>query len=211
MFENLPLFLVSTIIFILSPGMDTIFVINKSLSSGVKNGYISAAGIASGVLFHTLFAALGLSIILSKSAFAFSVIKYVGAAYLIYLGVKAFREKIDLEEIVESSVKKVKKVSPRKIFLMAAMTNILNPKVALFFMAFFPQFVSPKAEGQIAPFFILGGIYSVLSIIWLMIVAYCISRFASKIRTSPKAQKIIQGVSGVTFVGLGLKLATADK
>lgn len=210
MLENLSLFIASSTVFILSPGVDTIFTLNKSLSGGVKAGVVASLGTAIGVLFHTLFAALGLSLILSQSGIAFSIVKYAGAAYLIYLGIKALREKLDLEEMLERGKDK-KKQSLRSVFFMAVITNILNPKIALFFMAFFPQFVGKHEEGEFLPFFTLGGIYSLMCFIWLCLVAYFVSQFSKKIKKSAKTQKAFQYFSGLTFIGLGIKLAISEK
>lgn len=209
MLENLTLFIASSLVFILSPGVDTVFTINKSLAGGFRMGVVAALGTSVGVLFHTLFAALGLSIILSQSAIAFSVIKYAGAVYLVYLGIKAFLDRANLTEMIDEKTKR--EVGLRSVFFMATVTNILNPKMAIFFMAFFPQFVGARAEGEFLPFFLLGGIYSIICFFWLGFVSYFVSHFSIKLKGSIKAQNIIQKITGMTFIGLGIKLALSEK
>lgn len=205
MIQNLPLFIASSIIFIMTPGLDTIFVVNKSITESKKSGLISAAGISLGVMFHTLLASLGLSIILAKSVLAFSIIKYVGASYLIYLGTKAIIQKNNILESVQTMHVSESKTS--KVFLMAMLTNVLNPKVALFFLAFFPQFVKTNSGREFLAFFILGSLYAILSLIWLTLLSIFISNFSNKIRSSTKAQNLIQKLSGMAFIILGIKIA----
>lgn len=209
MIQNLTLFILSSIVFILTPGLDTIFVVNKSLTESKKSGLVSAAGISFGVLFHTLFAALGLSIILAKSANAFILVKYMGAAYLIYLGLKALIQKGTVLNSV--TVVGLNRTKLSKVFWMAALTNVLNPKVALFFLAFFPQFVKAGAEGSSRAFLFLGSLYAAMSLIWLAILSFFVSLFSDKIKASAKAQSIIQKVSGVAFIFLGIKIAISKK
>jgi threonine/homoserine/homoserine lactone efflux protein len=183
--------------------------VNKSITESKKTGLVSAAGISFGVMFHTLLASLGLSIILAKSAMAFSIVKYVGAGYLIYLGIKAVKQKNNILDSVQTV--KVSQTKLSKVFWMATLTNVLNPKVALFFLAFFPQFVKSGSEGTSQGFLFLGTLYAVMSLIWLVILATFVSTFSDKIRTSEKAQNIIQKVSGVAFIYLGIKIAISKK
>lgn len=209
MIQNLTLFVASSIIFILTPGLDTIFVINKSITESKKSGLVSAAGISFGVMFHTLLAALGLSIILAKSVLAFSVVKYLGAAYLVFLGIKAIGQKGNILEPVK--VVTVSKSKMSKVFWMATLTNILNPKVALFFLAFFPQFVKAGPDKSSQAFLFLGSLYAAMSLVWLAVLSTFVSVFSDKIRSSSKAQSIIQKVSGIAFIFLGIKIAISRK
>lgn len=209
MIQNLSLFLVSSLLFILTPGLDTIFVVNKSVTESRRMGLVSACGISFGVLFHTLFAALGLSLILASSAVAFSAIKYIGAVYLIYLGIKAiWSQKSALESVGSETGLRLK---PSKVFWMAAFTNILNPKVAMFFLAFFPQFVRPGSEKISWAFLTLGGLYALMSLVWLGILSIVVSLFAKRIRASARAQLVIHRLSGVAFIFLGIKIVLDKK
>lgn len=209
MIQNLSLFVASSVIFILTPGLDTIYVVNKSITQSKKAGLVSAAGISFGVMFHTCFAALGLSIILAKSALAFSVVKYAGAAYLVYLGIQAFRQNGSVLGEVEVVVGSKTKLS--KIFWMATLTNILNPKVALFFLAFFPQFVKTGSENTSQAFLFLGTLYAVMALVWLIVLSSFVSVFSDRIRASDKAQGLIQKISGAAFIFLGIKIAISEK
>ncbi|HEY6900171.1 MAG TPA: LysE family translocator, partial [Puia sp.] len=125
-------------LFIMTPGIDTMFVLNKAIGQGRKAGIYSSLGINSGILVHTTFAALGLSLIVAKSAVAFSVVKYLGAGYLIYLGVSSLLKGSGVRAVAGVSVGQ----SNWKNFYTGIVTNVLNPKVALFFLSFFPQFIN---------------------------------------------------------------------
>lgn len=209
MVQNLPLFIASSVIFILTPGLDTIFVVNKSITESKKSGLVSAVGISFGVMFHTLLASLGLSIILAQSTIAFSIVKYLGVGYLVFMGIRAIIQKNNILDSVQTVTASQNKLS--KIFWMATLTNILNPKVALFFLAFFPPFVKAGASGTSQGFFFLGTLYAAMSLTWLVILSALVSTFSDKIRSSSKAQNIIQKVSGVAFIFLGIKIAISKK
>ncbi|MBQ0768888.1 MAG: LysE family translocator, partial [Bizionia sp.] len=138
--ENFMTFIITALFFVMTPGIDTIFVLNKSIGQGKKAGVYSTLGINTGILVHTLFAALGLSLIVAKSATAFSVIKYIGAAYLIFIGISSLLSK---KGVVKTVAADQKMNTGRQNFVSGLITNTLNPKVALFFLAFFPQFINP--------------------------------------------------------------------
>lgn len=201
---NFHFYLVTTLIFIITPGMDTIFVLNSSLGENRKAGIFSALGVNAGILVHTFFAAFGLSILLAQSAMAFMVIKYLGAAYLIFIGVKALLSKssaIDLkpDNLGESDV--------WKTFRRGLITNVLNPKVALFFLSFFPQFVNHDSIGSSMPFLILGFTYVVLGIVWYVSLVLFVGLFADKLRSNPIFHTYMNRVSGFIFVLMGVKVA----
>lgn len=202
--QDLALFIISSAMFIITPGLDTIFVVNKALTESKKSGYVSALGIAFGVLFHSVLASFGLSIILAKSIFAFTLIKYLGAAYLVFLGIKALLTK---NQTLQLSNEIHAQTNLRKVFLGATLTNIMNPKVILFFLAFFPQFVKTSLPYASQAFLALGSLYAVMSLIWLVVLSAFISVFAGKLRAHPKAQIIIQKITGSAFILFGLKIA----
>ena len=170
-------FVITAFIFIITPGIDTIFILNKSIAQGKKAGIYSLLGLNTGVLGHTLFAALGLSLIIAKSVIAFSVIKYLGAAYLIYLGVSKLLSKESLLD-VDTQLEKVSD-SNRQNFVSGFFTNILNPKVALFFLAFFPQFIAPELINDPKPFIILGLTCAVIGSLWFLLLTLFASYFSS--------------------------------
>jgi RhtB (resistance to homoserine/threonine) family protein len=206
--ENFLTFVITALIFIMTPGIDTVFILNKSIGEGKKAGIYSTLGINTGILVHTLFAALGLSLIIAKSAIAFAVIKYLGAAYLIYLGISKLVSKAT---IVEAGDKQKVPHSNWQNFIAGLITNVLNPKVALFFLAFFPQFINPKAIDNPVPFFILGVTYAFMGVIWLAMLTVFASTFSKKLMRNPKASNWLNKGSGIVFILMGLKIALSKK
>ena len=150
--ENFIAFLVATVLFVLTPGIETVFLINKSISQGRRSGIYTSFGLNTGALVHTLFGALGLSIMVAQSAIFFALLKYLGAAYLIYLGVAKVMSK---KGLIADTNEEQKKDSAKSSFTSGFVTNILNPKVALFFIAFFPQFISPTEIENPVPFIVV--------------------------------------------------------
>src|SRR5262245_41710280 len=151
-------FLIAGIVLNLTPGNDTIFILTKSIAQGRKAGIMSVLGIATGSLVHTTLAALGISIIIAQSVLVFNIVKYAGAAYLLYLGYKMIteRSKFDNTISVENN-----KPNLLKIYRDAVLTNVLNPKVAMFFIAFLPQFINPEYKNSILPFMLLGLTFTI--------------------------------------------------
>jgi threonine/homoserine/homoserine lactone efflux protein len=176
-------FILASALLTLMPGPDSLFVITESLTKGKRNGIAVSLGLSSGILIHTLAAATGLSIIIQKSAIAFSILKYLGAAYLLYLAFLAIKEKNDTLAII---TKKEEKEKPffdllRKGFMM----NVLNPKVSLFFIAFLPQFVSKRGYSYAFQMIILGFIFMIQAVI-----IFCsLSIVASKLKESLQNSK----------------------
>lgn len=200
---NFTSFILASFVFILSPGIDTIFVLNKSILQGKKAGIYATLGICTGVLVHTTLAAFGLSLLLAKSALAFSMIKYLGAAYLVYLGIV----KLIFKRKPVEAVGVIKEESVRKTFLAAVLTNTLNPKVAIFFLAFFPQFISPSAITNILPFIILGSTYAFTSLLWFITLALSAGIFSNKFKSTSSFGIWLNRFSAVIFILMGLKIA----
>lgn len=205
---NFETFLIAGLILNLTPGADTMYILGRSISQGKKAGVLSALGISTGAIFHIIFATLGLSIILEKSAIAFEIVKYVGAAYLIFLGFKAILKKPD--ENFELS-KENQVTNYRKIYISGVFTNILNPKVALFFLAFLPQFIDPSYEVNYLPFLILGITFLTTGTIWCLILALFMSKLSNQIRKNYKIKNWLDKITGVLFLTLGIKLALTKK
>ena len=205
---NFGAFLIAGIILNLTPGVDTMYILGRSISQGKKAGFLSALGIASGALVHCVFAALGLSLILAKSALAFEIVKYAGAAYLIFLGIKMLISKSDGKfELKNES----KKTNYKKIYFSGIFTNILNPKVALFFLAFLPQFIDPNYTKGSLPFLILGLTFVFTGTIWCLTLALFASKLSEKIRENYKIKKWLDKITGGIFIALGIKLALSKK
>lgn len=195
------LFLSASFLLWITPGPDTLYILARTLSQGRLAGVLSVLGISTGILAHTLFAAIGLSAILMTSALAFTAIKLAGAAYLIYLGVQALRSRP-----TSSSPTRIAAQSRSKIFWQGFVTNLLNPKIALFFLAFLPQFVDPNSASHPAGLFLyLGGMFVVGGSLWcLLLVAV-----AQRVRTTIKPSAIITNITGLVYIGLGLNLLRA--
>ena len=201
-------FLAASVLLALMPGPDNIFVLTESLTKGHKNGIAISVGLCLGVLVHTLAAATGLSIIIQNSAFAFSLVKYLGAAYLFYLAFGATKETQPILDLTATKVKEEFKLFPliQKGFLM----NVLNPKVSLFFIAFLPQFVSNDGFHITLQMIVLGLIFMLQAIIVFSSIAI-LSGNLTKYVNSPKFWKITKWSKVIVLSVLGLSLLFADK
>ena len=190
----------------MSPGIDTALITKRTISDGRKDGYQMALGITTGSLVHTFAAAFGLSAILMKSAVAFDIVKYVGALYLIYLGVSSFitRKKKavkDEEEILDERKKSA--------FQQGLLSNVFNPKVAMFFLTFLPQFVK-VGEHATTQLVLMGVIYTLLSISWFFLYVFFIHSLKEWLM-SPKVQQVMEKATGLVLIGFGIKLALASR
>lgn len=200
--ERYWIFLLSAVILNITPGNDTIYILTRSITQGRNSGIVSALGISTGGLIWTLLTAFGLSLILVSSQTAFNFVKYCGALYLVCLGISIILKKKNF--IFSSSHFEIAKLSA--IYFQGVFTNLLNPKVALFFLSFLPQFINAgKAKGPI-PFLVLGGTCLTTGTIWCLFLACAASYFTDSIRKNPNISKILQILSGIIFVGLGLNL-----
>lgn len=210
--ENYLGFVMAAILLNLTPGSDSMYIITRSISQGSQAGFYSVLGIISGILVHTLLAALGLSIILANSPLAFMIVKYIGASYLCYLGVKMLMSK--QQPLIAESLQENEKSSSAKtldhwqIYKQGVLTNTFNPKVALFFLAFFPQFIDANYAYSMVSFIILGLTFAVTGFIWCLCLALLASKFSENLRKNPSIEVILNKISGVVFIGLGIKLLT---
>jgi RhtB (resistance to homoserine/threonine) family protein len=202
--HNFGLFLAAGILLNLTPGPDTVYILGRSIAQGREAGVASALGISLGSIFHTIAAALGLSAILATSAVAFGTIKLLGGAYLIFLGVKMIlgrRKQLSLPS-------NFRRRTTTAAFRQGILTNILNPKVALFFLAFLPQFIDPASNMKIAAFITLGLTFVTTGTIWCLILAWFASVFSDRLRTNASISQWLNRTAGALFVFLGLRLAT---
>ncbi|SIP91889.1 LysE family translocator [Maribacter ulvicola] len=202
--ENYITFMVSALFFTMTPGLDTFFILNKAIGQGRRAGIQAALGINTGVLTHTLFAALGLSVLLAKSNFAFAAIKYLGAAYIIYLGVSTFMKKSDVGAFKEHKIDKRKTKSD---FWSGFFANSLNPKVALFFIVFFPQFISSSEKMNPVPYLLLGVTFAVIGVVWYIVLSLFASVFSNRIKSNPHTGKMLNKLGGLVFILMGIKIA----
>ena len=208
--DNLILFLSTCFILALIPGQDMLFVIARSLSGGRNTGIIAILGLMLGITFHILLTATGLSAILMTSSTAFTAIKYLGAAYLIYLGMKAWRSKESLSIDHSTLEQKRSHHSSWKTFKEGVLSSTLNPKLALFFLSFLPQFINPNRPA-FPQIIVLGVLFMLCALPVLMSAAMLAARFGEKLTQSKKTQPISRWITAVTLVGLGLFLATSEK
>ncbi|WP_199118444.1 LysE family translocator [Pedobacter sp. ASV28] len=205
--DNFGTFIFAAIIVVVTPGVDTIMVLTRSISNGQKAGLYSALGVSLGLIGHTCAATFGLSQVLAKSAIAFSTIKYLGAAYLIYLGYRSLSHRKAHLEISSTTLK----ATPAKMFFTALMSDLLNPKIALFFLAFLPQFISREESNNAIPYLVLGMCMFVITLIWCSFLALAGSSAANTFNKNKLFQNLINKASGVVFILLGLKIALTKK
>jgi len=201
------LFLAAGVLLNLTPGPDTAYILGRSIAQGREAGIASALGICVGSIFHTCAAALGLSAILATSALAFGAIKLLGGAYLIFLGIKMLidrRRKLSLPS-------NFRRRTTAAAFRQGVLTNVLNPKVALFFLAFLPQFIDPTSNTKVFAFLFLGLTFVTTGTIWCLIVARFASAFSERLRTNEAVAQWFNRTAGALFVFLGVRLAAVKQ
>jgi threonine/homoserine/homoserine lactone efflux protein len=197
------IFLVSCILLNLTPGPDTLYILGRSMAQGRSAGIASALGISTGSIIHTFAAALGLSALLATSASAFLVVKLAGAVYLIFLGVRML-----LHRATEDALPAGFDTSGfAPAYRQGLITNVLNPKVALFFLAFVPQFIAADSPAKFAAFVLLGLCFVTTGTAWCLILAWGASAISNRFRKSSSLKDILNRTAGALFVGLGVRLA----
>lgn len=201
--ENFTGFLVLAILMNLTPGSDSIYIITRSIAQGKKAGIYSVLGVGSGAVVHIILSAFGLSVLLSKSLLFFTFIKWLGALYLIYLGIRMLFEKSNLLTVDNSNFSKV---DLWKIYRQGFYTNILNPKVALFFLSLLPQFILTDYESSPVPFLILGTTFLSTGILWCLFLAFAASFMTKVLRNNNTTGRFMKKISGCVFVGLGIQV-----
>ncbi len=199
------LFVAAGILLNLTPGQDTMFIIGQSLTGGRRSGVAAALGISAGSVVHTLAAALGLSAILATSALAFSIVKFAGAAYLIYLGARLLLARGAGTGTAPAQAPA--SAEPSSAFRQGILTNLLNPKVALFFLAFLPQFIEPASGTKALAFLALGATFIATGTAWGMVLAIGAASLQSLLVRKPALRTTIDRVVGGIFLALGARLA----
>ncbi|SDS29145.1 Threonine/homoserine/homoserine lactone efflux protein [Mucilaginibacter mallensis] len=206
-FQHLYLFFIASLLLNLTPGNDMLYVASRSISQGVKAGIVSAAGIAVGCFVHIFAAVMGLSIIIAKSAYLFQVIKFAGAGYLIYLGIRALISKPNVNTTAQSPVR----ANYWKLFKQGVITNALNPKVAIFFLSFLPQFIDTSSPYFKVQLFTLGFWFDVQGSLLLVVVACVLGKTQDFFNKNPKVWAIQEKVTGFVLIALGIKVALLSK
>jgi len=200
------LFIISSVVIILTPGQDMLIVMSRSIAQGQKAGIMTALGVAIGLMGHTILATFGLGALLLASEWLFNIIKYIGAAYLIYLGYQLLSSKEH-----KLAMKDMPKVSYKKMFMQGAISNISNPKITIFYFSYLPQFVIPNGESEALQLFILGTTFAIITFLLKAPIGFISGILSSWIKARPIVLKYIHKTSGVILVGLGLKLALSQK
>jgi RhtB (resistance to homoserine/threonine) family protein len=202
--ENFYLFVIMCILLILLPGPDTAIATKNTLTVGKGGGFRTIFGTCCALLIHTLAAVVGLSAIIVKSAFLFSVFKYFGAAYLVFLGIKTLWA-LKLNKMADTEIPAESKYEGKSCFKQGFLTNLLNPKVAVFFLTFLPQFVNSGSQ-QFVPFLIMGITYTLLTAVWFFFYIYLLNQIRTFMK-KPKTQSVMEGITGTVLIGFGIKLA----
>ena len=199
------IFVATGVLLALTPGQDTFYILGRSIAEGTRSGVASAMGIITGSLIHTAMAALGLSAVLATSASAFTTVKVLGAAYLIYLGLRM----LATASVGETVTNQFSNTGALRSFRDGIVSNVLNPKVALFFLALMPQFIAPDSNTKVAAFITLGLTFVAIGSVWCLILAIAAGKLRSFFVHHPRGLRTISQVAGCVFVLLGLRLAVS--
>ncbi|HEU5134677.1 MAG TPA: LysE family translocator [Steroidobacteraceae bacterium] len=202
------LFIATAILLVITPGQDTFFILGRSLSAGRSSGIAAALGISAGSVIHTFAAALGLSALLATSPYAFMAVKLAGAAYLIYIGVRALLSRGKGLPGNEDA-RRGDADGRWSAFRQGVLSNLLNPKVALFFLALMPQFIEAGSPHKVGAFLVLGLTFVALGVVWCVVLAVAAAKLRGAFLRRPSMANVLNKVAGAMFIALGLKLATA--
>ena len=205
--QNVYLFFIASLMLNLTPGNDMLYVASRSISQGPKAGIISALGIFCGCFVHIFAAVFGLSLIIARSAWLFNTIKFAGAGYLVYLGIRSLLNKPITDKVEGNATK----LNPWKLFKQGVITNALNPKVAIFFLSFLPQFADPASPNIKIDLITLGLWFTVQGTLVLMIVAILLGKSRNFFKDNPRVWLIQEKITGLLLIGLGIKVALAAK
>jgi threonine/homoserine/homoserine lactone efflux protein len=210
--HDLTLFIISGLLLNIMPGPDNLLIMTRSATQGWRAGSAAALGIGTGTMVHVLAAALGLSAVLSTSAAAFTVVKWVGAAYIVYMGIGMLRAKLRGED--EDSDVVARAAQPlawRKIYLQGLLTNVLNPKVALFFLAFVPQFIHTDSSNKPLAFIILGAVFNFNGMLYCHGLALFTAFASARLNIKPLVSLWLNRTMGGLFLALGVRLALSEQ
>ncbi|KPM77514.1 LysE family translocator [Pseudoalteromonas sp. UCD-33C] len=201
--ENLMLFIISGLLLNMTPGADVLYILSRSASNGFKGGAVAALGIGAGCGVHVIGATVGISALIASSATLFTVVKWLGGAYLVFIGFKMIFSR--QKNLQKDSV--AAETSLKNIFWQGFMTNALNPKVAIFFIAFLPQFISASSDNYPMAMLTLGIIFNINGTLWNLIVAWTASAIASQLNHSGIIKPWLNRFVGSLFLYFGLSLA----
>jgi threonine/homoserine/homoserine lactone efflux protein len=208
--QHLWLFIVSGLLLNITPGPDSLFIMARSATQGWRAGFVACWGIGTGVFVHVFAAALGLSALLAASATAFTVVKVIGAAYLVWIGIGMLRSR-GSGEPAPAGQEALRAIAYRDIFRQGFLTNVLNPKVALFFLAFVPQFIAPDAASKPLAFIVLGVIFDINGMLWCHSLALFTAFASRRLNVGATLGCWLNRTMGAVFVALGARLALATR
>ncbi|CAG2132446.1 Leucine efflux protein [Cupriavidus yeoncheonensis] len=206
---DLPFFVGAVFLLNITPGPDTAYIVGRSVAQGRAAGVMSALGVSAGCCVHALATAFGLTALLAASPTAFTVIKFAGAAYLVWLGLRLIWRRP--EGSADAAGTPSARRGLRALFMQGFLTNVLNPKVVLFFVSFFPQFVDPHAPRQALAFLLLGAIMVLMSTLWNTLVAWLAGTLTRRVGQAPRLKCWLDRLVGTAFIGLGARLALAQR
>lgn len=199
---QLYLFIITSVLVALTPGPDILTVIARGISQGHKPAIVAATGFALGCLNHTMILVLGVAALLKASPMAFSIIKHLGAAYLAYIGIQMIRHRKHTLAPHPSP-----KISLKKVFMQSILANLLNPKVALFFLAFLPQFITPGFGHESLQLLFLGVTFMLVTLVVFILVAIFAGAAGNRLKEHPRVLARMQALTGIFLIGLGVRLA----
>jgi RhtB (resistance to homoserine/threonine) family protein len=213
--HDLALFVVSGILLNIMPGPDSLLIMARSATQGWRAGCAAALGIGTGTMVHVLAAAVGLSALLATSATAFTAVKWVGAAYIVWCGIGMLRARLRSDDAAahgaDATEQAATPLTYRHIFAQGFLTNVLNPKVALFFLAFVPQFISADSPNKALAFLILGCIFNFNGMLWCNGLAVFTAFASAKLKLKPLVSLWLNRVTGGLFLALGVRLALSEQ
>lgn len=207
MIDGVFLFLLAAVALTVSPGPDQIYIVSRTLAEGRLVGFASSWGVCTGTAFHVLAAAFGFSVIIKSSVNAHSLLKYAGAAYLVWLAVQAFRQKTISADTIQGTRRKESLFSA---YFQGVIIDVCNPKVALFFLAFLPQFIPADASHPAALFILLGGVTIFLGLVWEAVLIFLADRFLSGLLHRPGLVRYGNNIMVWILVGLALNVIFSD-
>jgi threonine/homoserine/homoserine lactone efflux protein len=205
--QDLLMFVVTGFLLNVTPGADTLFIVGRSTALGFKAGVMAALGIAAGCLVHVFAAVAGLSALIAASPTAYTVVKYLGGAYLVYLGFRLIFERVQAGNITPDAMRAQ---SLGRVFLQGFLTNALNPKVALFFLALLPQFVSPESNAKWQSMLFLGLLFNFNGTLWNVFVAWSAARMARALKLNRMVHAWLNRCCGGMLMYFGIKLIRSD-
>jgi threonine/homoserine/homoserine lactone efflux protein len=204
---DLALFVAAGLLLNVTPGPDMLYILGRTMSQGRRGGTVAALGIAAGLWVHTVAAAVGLSALLAASATAYTIVKWLGTIYLVYVGLSLLISR----PTTRTSPPALRAASLRKVFVQGFLTNVLNPKVALFFVAFLPQFVDPGTSNKPLALLFLGFVFIFNGTIWNLIVVWSASRIARRFDPAHRFALWLNRTVGALFVYLGISLVMSHE